>query len=109
LGESNAELQLTAQFAAPAVIVWVSIGSSRRPYVLSALTLELTGEVISDIVITGVIAVQLIRSRTGWSGTDRLITQLLRWVAPQLAFFFPGDGPRRMGGTAPGMLQLEYG
>jgi hypothetical protein len=45
------------------------------------LTMQLAVEIASDVIVTSTIAYCLWKSRTGWSGTDKLIGRLLRYVA----------------------------
>ena len=64
------------------------VSSSLSGYVVSQitssfeLTYQLAVEISSDVIVTGTIAYCLWTSRTGWSGTDRLIGRLLRYVHP---------------------------
>lgn len=39
-----------------------------------------------DLITTGTIATCLIRSRTGWATTDRMIGRLLLWVSPLIDY-----------------------
>jgi hypothetical protein len=41
---------------------------------------QLATEISADVIVTATIAYCLWKSRTGWSGTDRLIGRLLRYV-----------------------------
>jgi hypothetical protein len=47
--------------------------------------IQLAVEIVSDIVVTGSIAYRLWRSRTGWKGTDRIITRLIRYDSSPLS------------------------
>jgi hypothetical protein len=44
--------------------------------------MQLAVEIASDVIVTSTIAYCLWKSRTGWSGTDKLIGRLLRYVSP---------------------------
>jgi hypothetical protein len=46
------------------------------------LTMQLAVEIASDVIVTSTIAYCLWKSRTGWSGTDKLIGRLLRYAIP---------------------------
>jgi hypothetical protein len=50
------------------------------------LTMQLAVEIASDVIVTSTIAYCLWKSRTGWSGTDKLIGRLLRYVTPPLHY-----------------------
>jgi hypothetical protein len=58
------------------------LGKSTPVPMSAALTIQLTVEIASDVIVTSTIAYCLWKSRTGWSGTDKLIGRLLRYVIP---------------------------
>lgn len=40
----------------------------------------LSSEVLADLIITGVLLACLLKSKTGWGGTDTLINRLIKYV-----------------------------
>ncbi|KAL7419945.1 hypothetical protein Q5752_005864 [Cryptotrichosporon argae] len=79
LGRSKILLAIVLPLILTSAVMAVIIAVAAKHMIITAVANDAqgAGELASDIIVTVSIAVQLLRSRTGWESTDRLVKKLL--------------------------------